>query len=442
MNSIDTVYRPRPLQEWLHAKRRRFNVFVMHRRFGKTTFAVNDTLDEAMRNPLRNPQYAYLAPTYSQAKRVVWDLLKDIALKIPGATTNESDLRVEIPRATAGGEDRIRIMLLGAENPGALRGIYLDGAILDEYSEMDPTVYTQVIRPALSDRLGWATFIGTPKGNNHFAKVYKYAESEMNKPDSQWFAALFKASETKIIPQNELDAARAIMPPEEYEQEFECSFSAALIGAYYKNEFTKIETEKRIMKVPYETGFPVITFWDLGIDDSTAVWCMQQIGRERRFIRYYETAGQGFEAITRELRQFGYQYAEHFLPHDAAVRELGTGVSRQETLQRMWPGVRITVVKKLAVADGIEATRNFLSGSYFDAELCAKGIDCLKSYEREFNAKEGVYLLKPRHNWASHGADAMRTGAVAFRVDAPDYYGIGGRQLPDMANLEYDVFGH
>lgn len=441
MSSIDTGYRPRPLQEWLHAKRRRFNVFVMHRRFGKTTFAVNDTFDEAFRNPLTNPQYAYLAPTYSQAKRVVWDLLKDTALKVPGATANEADLRVDIPRNLNNQSDRIRIMLLGAENPGALRGIYLDGAILDEYSEMDPTVYTQVIRPALSDRMGWATFIGTPKGNNHFAKLYRYAEEEMKKPDSEWFAALFKASETKIIPESELLAARAVMPPEEYDQEFECSFSAALVGAYYKHEFAKIEEEKRILRVPYETSFPVMTFWDLGIDDSTAIWFMQQIGKERRFIRYFETAGKGFEAITRELREFGYQYSEHFLPHDAAVRELGTGVSRQETLQRLWPGVRVTVVKKIPLADGIEATRNFLAGAWFDAELCARGIEALKSYEREYNAKEGVYLLKPRHNWASHAADAMRTGATAFRVENPDAFNFGGRELPTMAEIEYDIFG-
>ncbi len=438
MNSIDTAYNPRPLQEWLHAKAKRFNVFVMHRRFGKTTYAVNECFDRALRNPLKNPQYAYLAPTYAQAKRVVWDLIKEIAQRVPGATINESDLRAELPRA---GGDKVRIMLLGAENPGALRGIYLDGAILDEYSEMDPTVWSSVIRPALSDRIGWATFIGTPKGNNHFAKIYKYAEEEMKKENSEWRAALFKASETKVIPQKELDAAKAVMAPEEYEQEYECSFTAALLGAYYKAEFQQIENQKRIGKVPYHTGAPVTLGWDLGMDDSTAIWFMQKAGRENQIIDYMEVSSMALPEISRLIMNKGYVISNMYLPFDAAVREMGTGKTRHETLQELFGrSVRIDTIKRSAVADGINEVRKFLSTCWFDEDNCGRGIDSLKSYEREYNAKEGTYLLKPRHNWASHGADAFRTLVMGYRGDEESRY-YGKDNLPGIADTEYDMWG-
>jgi hypothetical protein len=189
---ITTGYEPRPLQAKLHLALTRFNVLVIHRRFGKTVFSINEMIDKGLRNPLKNPQYAYFAPFYGQAKRVAWDYLKDYTKNLPGVITNEADLRVEIPRPATG--DKIRFMLLGADNPGAIRGIYLDGAILDEYAEMDPTVWGQVIRPTLSDRLGWAIFIGTPKGQNHFHEVYNKAQI-----NDTWFTALYKATDTNII---------------------------------------------------------------------------------------------------------------------------------------------------------------------------------------------------------------------------------------------------
>jgi phage terminase large subunit len=205
---VSTQYHPRPYQEYLHQRLRRFNVLPIHRRFGKTIFSINEILDKAFRCPRKNPQYAYLAPTYGAAKRIAWDYLKDAVREIPGVEINESELKITIPCATG----RIKIMLLGAENPGSLRGIYLDGVVLDEYAEMNPEIWNTVIRPALADRVGWAIFIFTPKGSNHAHEIYMHAVKDTT---GEWYAALFKASETNILPVKELESARQFMSPEE-----------------------------------------------------------------------------------------------------------------------------------------------------------------------------------------------------------------------------------
>jgi phage terminase large subunit len=428
---VSTGYTPRPFQEELHAKLKRFNVLVCHRRFGKTVFAINEKIDRGLRNPLKNPQYAYFAPYYGQAKRVAWDYLKEYTKNIRGVTTNEADLRVDIPRPHLG--DRLRFMLLGADNPGAIRGIYLDGATLDEYAEMDPLIWSQVIRPALSDRIGWASFIGTPKGQNHFYDIYKKALT-----NPEWFAALFKASQTGVLPESELRAARETMTPEEYEQEFECSFQAALMGAYYGKEMEKAEREKRIGFVPYDPAVPVETWWDLGIDDSTAIWFIQQVGREYHAIDYIEESGQALTFFAKAIQARSYVYSGHNLPHDAAARELSTGKTRQESLKPLLGNVRTIVHPRHEVEDGIHASRMVLSKCWFDAVKCERGINALKSYERKYDAKNKIYQARPFHNWASHGADAFRLFSMGHR-DKSEV--VNSRTLPRQADTAYDVLG-
>jgi hypothetical protein len=406
----------------------------MHRRFGKTVFSINEMIDRGLRNKLRNPRYAYVAPTYGQAKRVAWDIIKDSARNIPGCTINESELRIDIDRGEQG---VLRFTLLGAENPGSIRGIYLDGVILDEYAECDPTIWSTVIRPALADRLGWAIFIGTPKGNNHFQKIYRVARKFMREGHADWFSAMYKSSETGILPLSELEAARATMTQPEYDQEFECSFEAALTGAYYADQFVFLEKENRFTGVPWVSDINVMTGWDLGIDDSTAIWFIQKVGRELRVIDYLEVSGKSLIWIVGELDKKPYNYGTHFLPHDAQHRELGTGKTRIETLKNL--GLkRIEVAKKLNVADGINAVRGMFSQLWFDKDKCDYGIECLRNYERKFDAKEGVFRSVPRHNWASHGSDAMRTFAVGFRGDDVD---VDTRYLPTQGETEYDIFG-
>lgn len=430
VKNVSTGYVPRPLQAELHKKLKRFNVLVCHRRFGKTVFAINDKIDRGLRNPLRNPQYAYFAPYYGQAKRVAWDYLKDYTRAIPGALANEADLRIDIPRPAT--NDRLRFMLLGADNPGSIRGIYLDGATLDEYAEMDPLVWTQVIRPALSDRLGWASFIGTPKGQNHFHDVYKMALQ-----DPEWFTALFKASETGIIDPGELEAARKTMSPEEYEQEFECSFTAALVGAYYGKEMERAEKEKRVTRVPYDRAVSVDTHWDLGIGDSMAIWVTQQVGREYHIIDYIEDSGKSLDFYAAQLKSKRYVYRDHNLPHDAAARELGTGKTRQEVLSNL--GIRGRILPRAALDDGVQAVRMILDSCWFDAEKCQRGIMALKNYERKYDAKNKIFSDRPFHNWASHGSDAFRTFAMGSTDNSLRE---SASKLPRQAESDYDVFSN
>jgi hypothetical protein len=429
---VSTGYQPRELQDQIHRQLRRFNVLVCHRRFGKTVLAINEMVDRGLRNVLKNPQYAYFAPFYGQAKRVAWDYLKEYTKNIPGMIANEAELRIDIPRPDRG--DRIRFVLMGADNPASILGMYFDGVILDEYAEMDPQVFTRVLRPTLSDRMGWALFIGTPRGQNHFHDVLQIAQRNAS---GEWYWKVFKASETKIVPKSELDEAKATMSPEEYEQEFECSFTAALVGAYFGKEMEQAEKDGRVGNVPHEPIVPVDTAWDLGIGDTTVIWFIQQVGREFRAIDYVEDSGRGLDYYAKILKDKKYVYREHFLPHDAAARELGTGKSRLETLYSL--GVTPQrIVPRDKVDEGINASRLLLPRMWFDATKCARGIAALKNYERKWDAKNKIYSTKPLHNWASHGSDGFRTFSMGFRDNSVRQNVL---TLPRQAESDYDILG-
>lgn len=428
--TIHTGYLPRSWQDTVHQDTSRFKVLVLHRRAGKTVCAVNEIIDRALRCEKRNPAYAYIGVTYGSVKRIAWDMMKEFTKHIPGIETNEQDLTVKFPRPHR--DDHVKIMLLGSENPGSIRGIYLDGVVLDEYAEIHPDVWNQVIRPALSDRTGWGIFSSTPKGYNGFYEMAKIARTTPG-----WFYFELKASQSGILPEDELQAARVTMSEEEYEQEYECSFGAALIGAYYGKQIAKAETDKRITKVPYERAVPVETYWDLGIGDTTVIWYLQLIGREYHLIDYTESSGVGLDWYVREMKNKDYIYAEHILPHDAHARELGTGKTREETLKELWPGIRTRVLPRQNVDDGIHAARMLFDNCWFDEKKCRRGIDALRAYERKWDSKNKIFTAKPLHNWASHGADGFRTFAMGVR--SPERRN-SHQSLPTVADSDYDVF--
>lgn len=431
---IVTGYTPRPLQLILHSTLRRFNVIVCHRRFGKTVFSVNEMVDRALRNTRLNPQYAYIAPTYGQAERIAWDMLKTYTRDIPGVEYNQQKLTCTIPRPQF--KDRIKIFLLGAENPDAIRGMYLDGAILDEYAEMDPRIWGQVVRPALSDRAGWSIFIGTPRGQNHFYDVLQVA---MKNESGNWFSAIYRASTSGVLPPEELRDMKAEMTEDEYEQELECSFTAALVGAYYGKVMGEIEAKGQIGKVPHDPGLLVDTFWDLGVNDTTTIWFVQQYRQEVRVIDYLEMGGEGLPYYVKALKadhRANYSYRYHEWPHDGASRDLSTGKTRQQTMREL--GVRVNVNKRQEVADGINAVRKLLPKCFFDAERCERGITALKNYRQKWDAKNKIFLDQPLHDWSSHGADGFRTLAMVLRPGedrAQDK-----RNLPRSSESSYDIY--
>src|SRR5690606_36057061 len=362
-----------------------------------------DLVDAALRCEKPNPRFAYIAPFYAQAKDVAWAYFKQFTAPIPGVEVHESELRIDLPNGA-------RLRLYGADNYDRMRGVYFDGAVLDEYGDMDPRAWAEVIRPILSDRRGWATFIGTPKGRNHFYEIWQAAKEN----PSEWFTLMLRASETGLLPPDELEDARKVMTPEQYEQEYECSFEAAILGAYYGREMQRLEAEGRIRSVPYDPSLPVYTGWDLGLDDATAIWFVQVAGAEVRVIDYLETNNEALSSIARSLlNERPYMYGEHYLPHDAEIRELMTAKSRKDTLESL--GVRpVRVAPRQNVEEGINAVRNLLPRCVFDEKKCARGIEALRNYQREWDDKLKTFRKTPRHDWASHGADAFRYLAISL----------------------------
>ena len=388
-------YAPRKAFLPFHERKQRWAVMVAHRRAGKTVACVNDMIRAALTEGKQDARYAYIAPQFNQAKDVAWMYIRRFCGVIPGAEFNESELRVDLPNGA-------RIRLYGADNPDRLRGIYLDGVVLDEYADMRPSVWGEIVRPLLTDRQGWATFIGTPKGRNAFWSVWDQAQD-----NDRWFRLMLRASETGILPADELSEARAQMTAEQYEQEFECSFEAAIQGAYYAKELKQAEDEGRICSVPVERTALVHVAWDLGIGDATALVFAQVVGREWRIVDYYEASGVGLDHYVQVLNSKGYTYGDHILPHDVGVRELGTGRSRLEVLDSL--GVRnVRVLPASPVEDGINAVRMTLPKCWIDKTRCRDLLEALRQYRTEYDDKRKAFKPRPLHDWTSHAADAFR----------------------------------
>ena len=406
---IEIPYAPRPQQFNLHADPSRFKICVSHRRWGKSVYAITELLRKALeiQTERSDGRFMYLAPYYRQAKQVAWDYLCYYTRDIPGTKINQSELRVDLINGS-------RIRLAGAgDDPDALRGIFLDGIVLDEYADMSPRVWSEICRPALVDRKGWAIFIGTPKGKNHFWQLYENAEK-----DKEWTRYLFKASETGVVAPEELVAARKEMGEDEFQQEFECSWSAAIKGSYYGSIIEEAESDGRVSKVEVDPALPVHVAWDLGISDSCSLWFFQVTMGEVRFVDFYEHSGVGLEHYVKVMEQKGYWYGDDWLPHDAKVRELGTGRTRAETLVNM--GRRPRIVTNHKVEDGINAARLLLHHCWFDELNCEQGINSLRSYQREWDDVKRVFRKTPLHNWASHAADSFRYASMAYRNIQPE----------------------
>jgi hypothetical protein len=421
---MEELYRPRKHQAAIEENLARFSVLVCHRRFGKTVLSVNRLIRQARETEMTDWRGAYIAPLYKQAKAVVWDHLKHfcgVGLDGCDVKFNESELRADFKNGS-------RIRLFGANNPDSLRGLYLDAVVFDEVAQMPYRVWSEVVRPALSDRRGWALFIGTPQGKNALYQLWNRAGA-----DEDWFTAMYRASETGVLHPDELDAARREMSPEEYEQEFECSFTAAIRGAYFGGLLGDLEREGRVGAVPVDPTMPVHTAWDLGMSDSTSIWFVQAApGGEYRAVDYYEASGEGLEHYAKVLDAKGYKYGRHIAPHDIRVRELGTGRSRLETAMRL--GIRFDICPNIPVQDGINAVRQMLPRFRFDAGRCEAGIDALRHYRREFNDRAGDFMPRPVHDWTSHAVDAFRYFAVGFREPSR-----GTR--PDRTANDYNPFG-
>jgi len=397
---IEIAYKPREQQLAIHElmDSKRFGVVVAHRRMGKTVSAINHLIKDALLNQKEAPRYAYIAPTYGQAKRVAWDYLVKYAEPL-GGTSNISELRVDFWAR--------RIQLFGSDNPETLRGQYFDGVILDEIGDQNPKIWTDIVRPALADRKGWCLFIGTPKGHNHFKELRDRAEKE-----DGWGLLEFKASETGVVDDIELKAAKNEMGEDKYRQEFECSFDAAVEGSYFGQILNELEEKKHMQEIPREELSRTFTAWDLGMGDSTSIWVAQLVGTEVRLIDYYENHGVGLDHYVKWIKDNDYLKAEHILPHDVRVRELGTGKSRMEMLEES--GLEVKIAPRMGLDDGIQAVRRLLPRCWFNVPKVQIGLNCLRNYRRDYDEKRKIFYERPLHDWSSHGSDSFRYLALGL----------------------------
>ena len=374
-------------------KDHRFGVLICHRRMGKTYLALWWLVLEVLKCKRDRPRAYYFCPTFSQAKRVAWDYLKAFTKDIPGVQYNEAELRVDI-----GGR---RIQLGSADNPDASRGIYADAVVMDEPALMTPRMWSEVLVPALADREGKVLFIGTPMGRRGL--LY---DTYINAEAQGWVSHLYRASETGIIPDTELALMRGAMDAAEYEQELECSFDAAVKGAYWAEAMTRAS----VASYAHDAAHKVHICLDLGMNDATAAWFFQIDGNKPVFINYAEYTNMGLPDIVKDWRGRPYTYGKIIAPPDIKVRSLSTGTTRLDTLTNL--GCDVIVAPKVDVIEGINAARLLIERACFDATLCREGIESLRQYRADWEDKKGVLMLRPRHDSCSHAADSMRYLAV------------------------------
>ena len=362
---------------------------------------LNHLIRAALTNTNHNPRYAYIAPTYKQAKSIAWDYLKFYTKNIPGTKWNESELRCDLVNGA-------RITLLSSENFDSIRGIYLDACAIDEVAQVSQGLIDEVIVPALSDRKGKLFLIGTPKGmNNIFYDYYQKAQA-----DPKWFLYKAKASETKIVDEEELSNALTVMGKAKYDQEFECSFIGNLEGSIYGDLVQELDDKGNIGAVPYDPSLPVNTAWDIGYNDSTSIIFFQLLNHQLNIIETYENDNEALPHYIKFLQDKDYIYDTHYGPHDLDVTEFSNGKTRREVASAL--GVRFRIAPRILLEDGIHAVKMILPRCKIDSNNCADLLIALRHYHRKFNDKERIFKSKPVHDFSSHMCDALRVLATAL----------------------------
>jgi hypothetical protein len=386
-------------------------VVAWHRRAGKDLTCVNVLAIKALQ---RVGTYWYVLPYANQARRIIWNGMTGEGKKFIDyfpreivEKKSEQEMRVHLKNGSV-------IQLMGSDDPDKMVGANPVGCVFSEYSISDPSAW-QLINPILAENGGWALFNGTPRGENHFYKMLLKAQS-----DGKWYNSHLSVKDTKAIPPDELRRARDELNNEaRFQSEYMCSFKTPVEGSYYGPYISRAYRDKRILdQLSPDPILPVHTAWDLGMDDATTIWFFQLYKNEIRVLSYYENSGEGLPHYARELNRYAVQndivYGKHYAPHDIKVRELGTGKSRLEIARTM--GLKFTTVKKLPIIDGIDAVRAMLPRCWFNKVKCARGIEALKGYHKEFDSSRQVFRKNPVHDSNSHGADAFRTMAVGLKT--------------------------
>lgn len=404
---------------------------IGHRRWGKDEICLHWAAVSALRHPAT---YWHMLPEAAQARKAIWDAVNPHT----GKRRIDEAFPLEIRTKTRENEMMICFVgggtwqVVGSDNYNSLVGSPPYGVVFSEWALANPQAWAY-IRPILRENGGWALFITTPRGDNHAKSMYDAALKRVD-----WYADKSPLSKTKILSPEDIEAEKQEYIDDWgedqglalYDQEWECSFEAAIIGAYYAGELKKAKKEGRIGNVPFIEGIPVDTWWDLGFDDATSIWFTQTVGREIHVIDYYENNKRGLDHYGRYLRdrttEKGYQYGTHTGPHDTLKHELGSGKDLKEQAAKLKDAngddvsFIFSAAKRIQTQqEGIQAVRGILPFCYIDLGCVCNhmerkvGIASLENYRNEWNEKNKVFKNTPLHDWASHGAKAFETMAIS-----------------------------
>lgn len=381
---------------------------IWHRRSGKDKLDLNIIAREMQ---TKVGIYHYYFPTYSQGKKALWEGIGKDGFKyidhfpkeLIDGSPNHTEMKIRYKNGSL-------FQIIGTDEIDRVMGTNPIGVVFSEYSLQNPKAW-EYIRPILRENGGWAIFNYTPRGKNH-----GYDLVEMAKNNMQWYVSILTIDDTNVLTDQDIQEEReAGMTEDMIQQEFYCSFTAAIMGSYYWKQCDEAEKAGRFGEVPYDPMLPVYTVWDLGISDAMSIGFFQINGLEVRMIDYVEQTGEGFPYFAKLLQDKKYVYAKHFAPNDIKVRELGTGKSRLETAKAL--GIDFEIVPDIGVQDGIDAGRALFSKLWVDKVKCADWLRLIPQYTKEYDEEKKVFKDKPLHDWTSHGADMYRyAGVVVDRM--------------------------
>jgi len=377
----------------------------------------------------------YLMPEYSQCRKALWQAVNPHTgkLRLDEAfpqeirdSTNQQEMGIKLKNGST-------FQLVGSDNFDSLVGSTPVGLVFSEYALSNPSAWG-FLRPILLENNGWACFNSTPRGKNHFKRLFDLAKDA---PD--WFNQMLTADQTGVFTPEQLLNELKEMQSEHgdeygmalFMQEYHCSFEAAMPGSIWGDCIAKLEASNRVqtesnpVTVPHTEGYPVFTGWDLGFDDDTTCWFYQVIGDDIHVIDYMEDNFKDVEfyalALKNKHDKSGYEYGTHWLPHDARPRTIAAG--GKSILQQFIEFNRdhdeclgrFAIAPKLDVQEGIQAARATFPHCRFDGDKCEIGIDHLKAYRRDYDEENNVFSSTPKHDGASHAADGFRSVAVTWR---------------------------
>ena len=411
--NIPFNYEAREYQKpfWKAMETHRYAFILWHRRAGKEKTCLNFMIKKMVEE---KGIYYYLFPTYQQGRKVLWEGMDKQAFKFMDhfpaaliAKKNDKQMSITLKNGSM-------MQIVGTDNYDTTVGTNPRGMIFSEYALQDPLAWSY-FRPILAENKGWAIFNTTPRGENHAFKLWNNAVR-----DPSWFTQKLTVRDTGVLTEEEINVEKEAYFKEQgddslFLQEWFCDFNAPVKGTYYAHIIERLEKNGAMKYNLFDAKYPVSTWWDLGYNDTNSIWFTQSVGNQIRVIDYLQDSNKGLQFYINALKEKPYVYERHSAPHDIEVHDYSTGKTRLETARNM--GVDFDVIPRLSIEEGIQAVRTILEQCVFDVEKCEVGLNCLKSYQKEYDEKNNVFKPKPLHNWASHGSDAFRYLSLGIRTE-------------------------